>query len=71
MRAFKWIPTWQDLDEFWKFLSFCALDESSLSIESVKRNMHSTYSLSRDNNTWPTQQSYNKLDFPLDAVPIV
>ena len=33
MRAFKWIPRWQDLDDFQNFLSFCALDESSLSIK--------------------------------------
>ena len=32
----QWIPTWQDLDDFQNILSPCALDESSLSIETVE-----------------------------------
>ena len=33
MRAIQWIPTWQGLSVFQKSLRFCALDESSHSIE--------------------------------------
>ena len=35
MRAFQWIPTWQDCDDFQKFLSCCAYDKSRLGIERV------------------------------------
>ena len=35
MRAIQWIPTWQGLSVFQKSLRFCALDESSHSIERV------------------------------------
>ena len=35
-RAFQWIPTWQGLDGFQKYLGPCALDECSLSIGRVK-----------------------------------
>ena len=34
-RAIPWIPTWQGLDGFQKYLGPCALDKSSLSIERV------------------------------------
>ena len=36
-RAIQWLPTWQRLKEIHKTLHFCALDESSLSIERVNR----------------------------------
>ena len=35
-RAIQWIPTWQGLGSFQKFLCPCTLDESSLSIGRVK-----------------------------------
>ena len=35
VRAFLWIPTWQGLDGFQRFLHYCALDEGSLSIRRV------------------------------------
>ena len=35
-RAIQWIPTWQGLDGFQRFLRSCAFDESSLSIGRVK-----------------------------------
>ena len=41
------VNTWQDLDEFRKMLSSCALDESSLSIERVKGTDYSEGTVSR------------------------
>ena len=38
-RAIQWIPTWQGLDGFQRFLRSCAFDESSLSIGRVKRKL--------------------------------
>ena len=37
VRAIQWIPTWQGLNAFQKSLHPCPLEESSLSIERVKR----------------------------------
>ena len=34
--TFQWIPTWQGLDGFQKYLRLCALDEVSLSIGRIK-----------------------------------
>ena len=36
VRAIKWVPTWQGLDDFRKTLHLCTLDRSSLSIGRVK-----------------------------------
>ena len=38
-RAIQWLPTQQGLDGFQKYMRPCALDESSLSIGSVKNGM--------------------------------
>ena len=36
LRVIKWIPTWQGLDVFQKYLHSCALNKSSLTIGRVK-----------------------------------
>ena len=46
MRAFWWIPTWQDLDDFQNSLSSCALDECSLGIERVNMTVNIVWWLS-------------------------
>ena len=36
VRAIQWVPTWQGLNGFQRFLRLCTLDESSLSMGRVK-----------------------------------
>ena len=55
--AIKWIPTWQGLDGFQTSLLSCALDESSLSIESAKRVLNEDIHMDKkrpDLAAWPT-----------------
>ena len=51
-RAFKWIPTWQGLDDFQKSLHPCVLDESSLSIGRVKECQSSSLCFLRSRSAW-------------------
>ena len=57
--AIQWIPTWQGLDDFWKYSNLCACGESSLGIGRVNIRESLTFAcLSLYNHPPPPSSHY-------------
>ena len=60
-RAFQWVPTWQDLDDFHVFLHSCVLNKNNLSIRRVKYTFCRRYSPIEQEGRKTLQSSWRSL----------